>query len=89
MSVQPVYTLAPTVHEPPDTLQYVLTIRRLGFSTATIRQQGTIVPSSGQPDTLATSQVNARPGDRLAVHLVIRDGDQLYESIERTFLVFP
>lgn len=89
LALRPLYTTAPTRSPAPDSLTYTFTVVRTGGSTSRVQQSGTFTPLPGIPDTLTTSRINARPGDRLELSLVIRHHGHLRDSVERTLIVPP
>ncbi len=60
---------------PAGELGYELIVEREGAAgTSRSSQSGTFETRPGQTATLSTSRVNARPGDRLHIRLIISDG---------------
>jgi hypothetical protein len=83
-TIIPTYALPDTTAADTAALRYELTVERTGTSTSRSRQGGTFTPAPGRADTLSTVRVNAEPGDRLHVHLVVRRDDQIVADISRT-----
>ena len=75
----------------PDSAEwtYALHVERRGTSTARSRQSGRLRPSPPSPDTLATIRLSVQPKDRLSLHLTIRRGSRLVESVRRDELIPP
>lgn len=70
-----------------DTLTYELEVRKTGTAgTSVTRQSGSFRTRPGDVERLSTSTVSVQSGDRLAVHLVVRDGTHLVgeRMIDRT-----
>jgi hypothetical protein len=82
--IQPTYALPDTATGDTTALRYELTVERTGASTSRSRQGGTFTPAPSRTDTLSTVRINAQPGDRLHLHLVVRRNDQTVADITRT-----
>jgi hypothetical protein len=89
-----VLTIIPT-YALPDTAavtaghRYELTVERTGASTARSRQGGPFTPTPGRVDTLSTVRVNAQPGDRVHLRLVVRRNDRIIADLARTEDISP
>jgi len=83
-TILPTYALPDTATADPAAHRYELTVERTGASTSRSRQEGSFTPAPGRVDTLSTSRINAQPGDRLYLHLVVRRGDQIVAEAART-----
>jgi hypothetical protein len=83
-TIIPTYALPDTAAADTTALRYDLTVERTGASTSRSRQGGTFTPAPGRVDTLSTVRINAQPGDRLHLHLVVRRNDQIVADISRT-----
>lgn len=70
-----------------DELAYELNVRRTGESgTTQTTQSGTFETAPGQTDTLSTVRVSVQTGDRIELHLTIRqDGTLVDEDRRRIF----
>lgn len=67
-----------------DTLTYALDVRRTGEAgTSQSTQSGPFKTAPGQTDTLSTVQVNVQPGDRMELHLVVRQDEHLVDEVRR------
>jgi hypothetical protein len=84
LTVRPTFTLSDTAATDTTALRYDLTVERTGASTTRSRQVGTFTPAAGRTDTLSTVRLNAQPGDRLTVHLVVRRGERVIAERTRT-----
>jgi hypothetical protein len=83
-TIIPTYALPDTAAADTAALRYELTVERTGASTSRSRQGGTFTPTLSRADTLSTVRVNAQPGDRLHLHLVVRRDGQIVADISRT-----
>ena len=88
-TITPTYTLSDTATADTTALRYELTVERTGASTSRSRQGGAFVPAPGRADTLSTVRLNAEPGDRLHLHLVVRRGEQVVAERRRTDTIGP
>ena len=84
LTVRPTFTLSDTTTTDTTVLRYDLTVERTGASTARSHQGGAFTPTPGRTDTLSTVRLNAQPGDRLTVHLVVRRGERVIAEQTRT-----
>lgn len=88
LTIIPTYALPDTAAVTAD-LRYELTVERTGVSTARSRQSGPFTPTPGRVDTLSTVRVNAQPGDRVDLRLVVRRHDRIIADLARTEDISP
>jgi len=72
-----------------DKWTYALHVEQQGASTLRSRQSGRLRPSHTPTDTLSTIHLSVQPKDRLSLHLTIRRGSRLVESVRRDELIPP
>lgn len=89
LTILPTYALPDTAAGDTVALRYELTVERTGASTSRTRQGGTFTPTPGDVDTLSTVHLNAQPGDRLHLHLVVRRKGEAIAEATRTEKVPP
>jgi hypothetical protein len=88
-TIVPTYALPDTAMADTAALRYELTVERTGTSTSRSRQGGTFTPAPGRADTLSTVRVNAQPGDRVHLRLVVRRDDRIIADLARTEDISP
>ena len=84
VTIRPTYTLPDTAGDDTTALRYELTVERTGASTSRTRQGGRFTPIPGRTDTLSTARINAAPGDRLRLQLVVRRKADVVASVAHT-----
>lgn len=76
-AIRPIHTPSDAAGADTTTLHYELTLERTGASNLRSRQSGRFTPVPGRADTLSTVRINAQPGDRLHLRLVVHRDDQI------------